>query len=78
MDDGPFAGVFGFDGDGFHRTAADAGAVAGGFVDVPAVETTRAVVAVFGAPAFARDAEFAVDAREALGLVSALAPVIIA
>ncbi len=74
VDDGPFAvatACADLDADGFHHALAGAGAVAGGFVDVPAVEAGRAVVAMLGAPRLAGDLEPAVDARKAIRLVSA-------
>lgn len=77
MDDGPLAVGFGLDGDGLHGASAGRGPVARAVVDVSAEEARGAVVAVFGAPAFARDAEFAVDARKAVGLVTPLAPVVV-
>lgn len=82
MDDGPFAftpAIAGanFDADGFHDAFAGAGAVAWGFVDVLAVQACGAVVAVFGAHpppprGLAGHLEFAVDAGEAVRLVSTL------
>lgn len=87
MDDGPFAaaqtgarrgGIVAahFEGDGHHGGFAGAGAVAGGVVDVAAVEARGAVVAVLGAPGVAGHLELAVDAGEAVRLVSALVVVL--
>lgn len=83
VDDGPFAGAEAgargvvvvasdFEGDGGHGGFAGVGAVAWGFVDVPAVEAGGTVVAMLGAPSDAGDLEFAVNAGEAVRLVSAL------
>ena len=77
MDDGPLAIGFGFDGDGLHLASARRGAVARALVDVPAIEARGAVVAVPGAPGLTRDLEFAMDAGEAVGFVTPLAPVVL-
>lgn len=75
VDDGPLAAraFTDLDGDGVHGRTARAGAVARAVIDVSAGEAGGAVVAVLGAPGLAGDLEFAVDAREAVRLVPALA-----
>jgi hypothetical protein len=83
VDDGPFAlpcATAHFDADGLHHAFARACSVAGRFVDVPAVETRRAVVAMLGAHCFSSphpaglpgNLKFAVDTRKTVRLVSAL------
>lgn len=75
MDDGPLAltrAAAHFDADGLHHSFARACPVARRLVDVPAVQTGGAVVAMLGSPRLSGDLQFAVHTRKTIRLVSAL------